>query len=358
MTGMITFILMISIIIGFHESAHFLFMKLWGVKVIRFSIGFGPVLVRKKIADTEYQIAAIPLGGYVLPLSRDLPKEYEQYRELNHPEKYFETKPAWQRMVIYLVGPLSNLLFAFVLYFILSAFIGIPNQTTTLAEVAKNFPAEQAGLKAGDIVEMIDGQKIENWEDAKTHIQKSGGAQIRIRISRNNKKMELTATPKEYETAEGKIFMIGVSPAVQYRTVDPFTALKESVKDTAGAVVAFAGFFKQLFSGKAKRNSMGGVIMIYQVTAESAKYGWVAIIGLMVMINLNLFVFNILPIPLLDGGQIYPALFEMITGIKPSKRFSLIWQNIGIALLGSLFLLATYNDLERLWPKILAVFSK
>lgn len=356
MTGAITFILVILIIISFHEFAHFLFLKLWGVKVIRFSVGFGPVLIRKKIGETEYQLAAIPLGGYVLPLGHGLPeKEYGKYLEPNNPEKYFETKPAWQRMVIYLAGPLSNLLFAFVLYFILSAFIGSPNQTLTLSEVAKDSPAEQAGMRIGDTVEMINGTVIKTWEDMRINIQNSNGKPIKFQISRKNEKLELTVTPKESETPTGKRFLIGIAPTLEYVKMDSFSALKEATKDTAGGVMAFANFFKELFTGKTKRGDLGGVIMIYQVTAESAKYGWVAIIGLMIMLNLNLFVFNILPIPLLDGGQIYPALFEMITGIKPSPGFNKIWQKIGIVILGSLFLLAMYNDLERLF---LTMFSK
>ncbi len=353
MSGLLAFVAVIIVIVGFHESAHFLFMKLWGVKVIRFSIGFGPVLFSRKIGETEYQIAGIPLGGYVLPLSRKMDNMdgYEEHAEPNAPEKYFEFKPAWQRMVIYLVGPLSNLLFAFVLYFLLFTCVGLPNETTALAGVAENSPAAQAGLKAGDRIEFIDGKKTENWSDIVSGIRKSAGKPMKIGVLRDKERKEFTAIPKEEKTKDGKIYRIGIAPVFEYLKMPPGKALKESAVDTYGATMAYANFFKELFMGKAQKDSFGGPIMIYQVTAESAKQGAMAIFGLMIMLNMSLFAFNILPIPLLDGGQIYPALFEMATGIKMSPRFEYCWQAAGMLILGSLFILATWNDLVRLFFK-------
>ncbi len=353
MSGLLTFVLIIIVIVGFHESAHFLFMKLWGVKVIRFSIGFGPVLFNKKIGETEYQFAVIPLGGYVLPLSRKMDNMdgYKEHAEADAPEKYFEAKPAWQRMVIYLVGPLSNLLFAFVLYFLLFTCIGLPNETTVLAEATADYPAAQAGVKAGDRIEFIDGKEMKKWSDIVSGIRKSAGKTMKIGVLRDKEKKEFIVTPKEEETKDGKIYRIGITPALEYLKMPPGRALKESAVDTYGATMAYANFFKEPFTGKAKRDSFGGPIMIYQITAESAKQGAMAIFGLMIMLNMSLFAFNILPIPLLDGGQIYPALFEMLTGIKMSARFEYYWQAAGMLILGSLFILATWNDLVRIFFK-------
>ena len=348
MNGAIAFVVVFSIIVGFHEGAHFLFMKWFGVKVIRFSIGFGPVLFRKKIGETEYQIGAIPLGGYVLPLSQNLPDEFNEHKEPNHPEKYFESKPALQRMLIYLVGPLSNLLFAFLIYLALFATLGKFSGTTTLASVNKNSPAEIAGLKVGDVVRAIDGTAVSTWDEVRNHIQKMNGTPIRFSVARSGLNLDVVVTPREEDTESGKRFLIGILPEVKSTRLGITESISEAGKVTMTALGMFWDFFRKLVTGGAEKESVGGIIMIYQATSASANQGWLALLDLMIMLNLNLFFFNILPIPLLDGGQIYPALFESITGIKPSARFNQMWQYIGVVMLLSLFLLGTYNDLARL----------
>lgn len=353
MNGLLTFVFIIVVIVGFHESAHFLFMKLWGVKVIRFSIGFGPVLLSKKIGETEYQIAAIPLGGYVLPLSRkmDDAEDYKVHAEPNNPEKYFESKPPWQRVIIYLVGPLSNLLFAFILYFFLFTCIGLPNATTTLGGVALNYPAAQSGLKAGDKIQIVNGTEVKTWKDIVDSIDKSAGQPLKMSVLRDNKQKEFVVTPKGEMDGDKKVYRIGVQPALEYVKMDSGMALKEAVTDTAGATMAYAAFFKKLFTGQAEKGSFGGPIMIYQMAEQSAKQGWIAVVGLMIMINMSLFAFNLLPIPGLDGGQIYPNLFEMVTGIKMSPRVEQYWQTLGVMILLSIFVLAMWNDIVRLLTK-------
>lgn len=351
MAGLLTFVFIIVVIVGFHESAHFLFMKLWGVKVIRFSIGFGPVLVSRKIGETEYQIAAIPLGGYVLPLSRKMAGEedYKQYAEPADSGKYFEAKPAWQRMVIYLAGPLSNLLLAFVLYFLLFTCIGLPNPTTTISEVAENYPAAQAGMLSGDKIQFVNGMKINTWIDVQNCIRKSGGRKLKILALRGEERKEFIVAPKVEKAGDGSaLYRIGVSVAFDYLKMDLVSAFKEAVGDTWGATMAYMDFFKKAFTGQGDRKSVGGMIMIYQMSERSAEQGLMAIVGLMIMLNMSLFVFNILPIPVLDGGQIYPALFEMATGIRPSEKFNHYWQNLGLLILGSIFILAMWNDISRL----------
>jgi len=348
MTGAIAFVVVFSIIVGFHEGAHFLFMKMFGVKVIRFSIGFGPVLFRRKIGETEYQIGAIPLGGYVLPLSMGLPAEYDEHKEPNHPEKYFESKPALQRMIIYLVGPLSNLLFAFLIYLVLFATLGKFSGTTTLASVNKDSPADIAGLKVGDVVRSVDGAPVISWDEVRNYIQKKNEKPIRFSVSRSGKNLEVIITPREENTESGKRFLIGILPKVKATRLGISESAKEAIKVTGTALGMFWDFFRKLVTGGAKKDSVGGIIMIFQATSESARQGWLALLDLMIMLNLNLFFFNILPIPLLDGGQIYPALFEMVTGIKPGERFNRVWQYIGVVMLLSLFLLGTYNDIMRL----------
>ena len=353
MTGFLAFVFIIIAIVGFHEFAHFAFMKLWGVKVIRFSIGFGPVLFSRKIGETEYQIAAIPLGGYVLPLSEKMKnmEDYGIYLEPANPEKYIESKPAWQRVIIYLAGPFSNLLFAYVLYFLLFTCVGLPHETTALSGVAENYPAAKAGMMGGDRIQVINGLEIKAWSDIQNSIRNSKGRELKILALRGSERKEFTVLPVEEKSDNGPVYRIGVAPALEYVKMDVRAALKEANSDTGSAVVAYANFFKELFTGKADRKSFGGPIMIYQMTSESAKQGWMAIMGLMIMLNMSLFAFNLLPIPGLDGGQIYPILFEMLTGIKMSPAVERYWQALGLIILLALFVLATSNDIMRIFRK-------
>ncbi len=353
MKGLLAYVFVLVVIIGLHEFAHFLFCKIWGVKVIRFSIGLGPVLIGRKIGETEYQIAAIPLGGYVLPLSRkmDNMEGYEIHAEPDHPEKYFESKPPWQRVVIYLVGPLSNLLQAFVLCLGLTLLIGLPHPTNFVGALVVGYPAEQSGLKPGDRIDSVGGQPVSDWEDVVRGINSGGGKAVKILVLRDSEKKEFLMTPKAENAGGETIYRIGIKPAVGYNKVPPGLALKVSAVYTASTSKFYMGYFLKLFTGRVNMKGLSGPIGIYQVTDASAKQGWVAIIELMIMLNMSLFALNLLPIPGLDGGQIYPNLFEMLTGIKMSPKFEEVWRTLGVLMILSIFALAMWNDIARLFGK-------
>ncbi len=349
MVSLLAFVAVLGLLIGFHEMAHLLVAKLFGVKVIRFSFGFGPILARFKIGETEYAISLLPIGGYVQPLSEDSPAADQ---EPDNPGRYFESKPAWQRFLIYLVGPLSNLLLAFLLICGLFCFVGSPKPTTTLDSVLKDSPAEQAGLKAGDKIIAINGEAVSSWEEITVKIQASKGAPVNLKVEREKELLSIAATPKLKETPQGKHWILGIAPKSVYEPQGPITSMKLGFNATLDILKIFADFFHQLFTGKiSPKDSFGGPVTIYIEVGKAAKDGLVSLIWFSMLLSLNLFVMNILPIPLLDGGQIYPALFETLTGIKPGKRIMVLWQYLGIGILIFILLLGLHNDFLNLFKK-------
>ncbi|MBI3046563.1 MAG: RIP metalloprotease RseP [Candidatus Harrisonbacteria bacterium] len=351
MLSVLAFAAVLAIVIGFHEMAHLTVAKLFGVKVIRFSLGFGPVIVKRKIGETEYVVSLLPLGGYVQPLSRDL---LEEEQEPAHPEKYFESKPAWQRFLIFLAGPLSNLLLSCLLLIGLCYFVGVPvksSRDAVLGEVFEGSPAAEAGLKPKDKILAVNGEEISSWDSLVEKIRAGKGKAVKLKVERANEFLEISVLPKEQETPEGKKFLVGIAPELIYEKPGLVKAVRLGAIGTWKYTMIFADFFKKVLKLEAERTSVGGIIMIGQATHQAASRGLVALAELLIFLSLNLFVFNILPIPLLDGGQLYPALFEMATGIKPNKKFLYVWQLAGLVLLLAIFLLGFYNDLERLTQK-------
>ena len=351
MLSALAFIAVLALLIGFHEMAHLVVAKLFGVKVIRFSLGFGPVMTKQKIGETEYVISLIPLGGYIQPLSEDSPMEDQ---EPNRPEKYYEAKPTWQRFLIFLAGPVANLLLAFVFLAGLFYFVGVPidySNSAVMGEVLEGSPAEKAGLKLKDKILAVNGEEISSWVSLVEKIRASKGETVKLKVERAKEILEISVTPKEQETPEGKKFFIGIAPELIYEKPGLIKAVKLGSVRTWEYTMIFADFFKKVLKLEAERNSVGGIIMIGQATYRATNQGIVALVELLIFLSMNLFVFNILSIPLLDGGHLYPILFEMFTGIKLGKKFFAVWQGIGIVLVLSIILLGFYNDLERILQK-------
>lgn len=344
--ALLAFCLVVSIVVGFHEFAHLLAAKFFGVKVVRFSIGFGPKLVSVKLGETEYTISLWLLGGYVKPLTEDLTAAE---RGSEPRERYFESKPAWQRFLIFLAGPVSNLFLAFLLLAGLFYFVGLPEALTTLAEIVPNSPAMEAGLLPEDKIVAVNDSPVNSWEEVTAGIRNSNGQAINFKVERGTETLSFAVKPKEMPVPGGKRLVVGIVPRVINQPQSVSRSLKLGLLTTKEALKSFAYFFQRLFSGEGSRKDFGGMIMIYQSSGQSAQAGFSDLIGFIILLSLNLGVFNLLPIPLLDGGQLYPILFEMLTGIRPNKKFIAVWNGLGVVILVSLLLLGCYNDLERIY---------
>ena len=347
--GILVALLVLSILIFFHELGHFTAARLFGVQVDVFSIGFGKRLWTKKIGNTEWSLSAIPLGGYVKMKGQD---DSDPTAKSSDPDSYNAKKP-WQRIIILLAGPFANFLMAFFLYLAI-AYMGVPKLLPYVGDVSKDSPAYQAGLKKEDKILQINGVNIKYWEEIGKQINASKG-KITLIIERDHRLKTLTLEPKVIE--DKNIFgekitrrIIGITPmpkqtSVVYGFIDGFKyAWDETVKSST---LIFKSVQK-LVTGEVSSDQLGGIITIVDVTAQASHAGILALFFFTALISVNLGVLNLLPIPALDGGHIMFNLYEMIRGKEPSENVMYYMTVTGWILLGGLMMLGLYNDIHRL----------
>jgi len=227
MTTILAAIVVLGVLIFVHELGHFLVAKWFGIKVLRFSLGFGPKIIGKTFGETEYCISSVPLGGYVKILGQDMEEEIDPDEE----DRAFSHKPVWARMAVVVAGPLFNLLLAVLIFSVVYMF-GVPRLTTRVGSVNKDFPAYQAGIRAGDKILSVDGQKVSNWMELSRAIRSSKGAQIKLDIQRGNRVITIEVTPKIRKIKnifgeQKEVRMVGI------------TASQEIVRESVGLFKAF-----------------------------------------------------------------------------------------------------------------------
>lgn len=364
------FLVVLSILIFFHELGHFLAARRLGVKVLKFSLGFGPRLLGRTVGDTEYLISALPLGGYV-KLFGEEPAEGDQADRETPPlsaedrARSFSHQAVWKRIVIVAAGPVFNLLLAYLIFSAsLSAGMAmyVPTFSALMPEidsVVENSPAEAAGLQPGDRIVSIEGQAVSTWVQMTDIIYQSAGKTLRIEVHRGDQALAFDITPaaKKVETADGKeieVGQIGVGKnprGVQIQASNPFDAMLKGFHATWAWTYLTVEGLVRLVQGKLSLDNIGGPILIGQLSGQAAEQGLEGLVFLVAILSITLGVMNILPIPVLDGGHLLFFLIEAVMGRPLSLRKRELAQQIGLVLLLLLMGLAFYNDIIRLFFK-------
>jgi regulator of sigma E protease len=347
MMGWFISLLVLSLLIFFHELGHFLAARAMGVYVKVFSIGFGKKLASFQWKDTEWRIAMIPLGGYVqMKGQEDLDPT-----ALSTDEDSYNVKKPWQRIFILLAGPFANFLLAYFLFWFIA--LGGPQVLSpVVGEVMKDSPAEKAGLKTNDIISEINGVKVETWQDMAEDIAASSGS-INFLIERGGYIQNITITPQMREARNDfnetiQRRMIGIGAAGVSTTLKVENSLGYAWEKTIWSSTLIFGGLKRLILGDVPAKELGGVISIVKVTADATSNGWMAVLFFAALISVNLGVLNLLPIPALDGGHIMFNLYEMLFGKPPSEEVLVRLTIGGWAILIGLMSLGLYNDINRL----------
>ena len=343
-------IIALGALIFIHELGHFLFAKAFGVGVEKFSLGFGPKILSKKVGETEYILSALPLGGYVKMVG-----EGEEV-ELSEEDKAraFGEKPVLQRIVIVAAGPVFNLLFAYVL-FILIFMIGVPSVTTKVGEVVADKPAAKAGVIAGDTIKAVNGKPVDRWEDFAKIIGEGKLAPLELEVQRGQSQMKFTMVPESRTTKNllGDTVthpIVGVVAAGE-TVIDHFPPGEAIVRGSAqcwNVIKLTVLSLVRLVERAIPLDNIGGPIMIVKMAGEQAAAGGVSFLAFVALLSVNLGVLNLLPVPILDGGHLAFFLIELVTGRPVSKRAREIAQQVGLVLLISLMMLAFYNDIARM----------
>ncbi len=362
MLSTIAFVFVLGVLVLVHELGHFLVAKLLKVRVETFSFGFGKKLLSLKRADTEYCISLIPLGGYV-KLAGDNPEEKREEKEWE-----FLSKSVEARAAIVLAGPVFNYIIAFI-FFSLIFLVGYPSKTSKIGEVKENYPAKESGLQKDDRVISIDGKEVKLWDDlsALIHSKVSGGA-VNLQIQRQGRLLNVAVVPKieEVNTIFGeksKIGLIGIGPSEETQIVR--YSLPQAMYQGANRVIiltkmTYFALYKMAVGKMSVRDSLAGPVVIFQITGEAAKSGFIYVLQIMAALSVSLAIINLFPVPVLDGGHLLFLILEKIKGKPVSIKAQEIAARVGFSMLMVLMCFVFYNDLARLgiFEKVFNFFVK
>ncbi len=350
--GILTSLIVLSILVFFHELGHFLAARFFGVRVEVFSIGFGQKVYKKVVGGTEYAISAIPLGGYVKMKGQDDANPNLK----NYDADSYLSKSPFQRLVILSAGAIFNFILAFILYFFV-ALMGENHLAPVIGEIQKESPAAIGGIESGDKILEINNIQIKNWEELSLQIKESDGA-LSLLLERDKKLKRVVVRPKVSESKNlfGETIqkrMIGISPKGEIVVVSYafFDALGRGFDKTIESATLIITGLQKLIEGVVPTSEIGGVISIVQVTTSASESGIVALMMLTALISVNLGVLNLLPIPALDGGHIIFVLYEMIFKRAPNEEIMYRLTLVGWVLLIGLMFLGVYNDLNRIFSE-------
>ena len=345
-------IIVLGVLIFFHELGHFLVARLLGVGVEKFSLGFGPKLVGKKIGITEYRISAIPLGGYVKMVGESPDSELDP----SDIPISFTHKHVFKRILIVAAGPLFNILLALIIFFGIFQISGLLILKPGIGEVKEGTPAYMAGLKKDDLVISIDGVDISSWEDMANAIMESKGKTLAISVLRGDTILTKDVAPevKQFknifnEDVDRYVIGITASGEVTRKDLNFFQAFSESFIQTYQITALTIKGVVKLFQGTVSPKTLSGPIMIAQMAGQQAKEGVVNFVFFIALISINLAILNFLPIPVLDGGHLLFFFIEAVKGSPVSVKIREISQQAGIFVLILLMIYVFYNDIARVF---------
>jgi regulator of sigma E protease len=445
-TTIVSFVVVLGILILVHEFGHFIVARLSGVGVERFSVGFGPVLLRYRGKETEYCLSLVPLGGYVKMMGDDdNPLEGGKAAAFDA-KRAFNLKPLPIRFLIVFAGPAMNFILAVVIFALVFMILGrpvapavigrtvdgspvvraglktgeritaidgrpiqyweevqkavqdaqgrqlaltvlgpagerkvtiTPSQTTardlfgderqtwdlgarpyvppTIGEAISGFPAHKAGLRGGDVIVSIEGKPVVAWDELAEVIHQRPGQPTRLEVKRGTETFAVTVTPNAVKERgpdgkETEVGRIGISPAaggVTFVRSNPVQAIADGVSRTVEVTVLTAVGLYKIVVGQLDRSNIGGPIQIAVTAGEQARQGMASLAFFTAVISVNLFLLNLLPVPMLDGGHLLFFMFEAVLGRPLSLRKREVAQQVGFGLLMLLMMYAVYNDLDR-----------
>lgn len=330
-----------GIIIFIHEFGHFILCKILGVFVEEFSFGFGKPLYQFKKNGTLYSLRLIPLGGYVKPKGEDI----NEYKGEN--DEYF-SKKWYERIMIVLAGPVMNYFLSFLIFLAVIYIVGkpVPSSSTIIGDLAEGFPASVAGMKPGDKIISIDGVKVEKWKDMMGLISSKIEKDIVIEYEREGRIYKINLKTRKDPTSDRGI--IGIVPHTDYEKVSFISAIRFSLEQISYWTILTVKTLAKAIYRKEKPDVAGpiGIIEIVSKAAHSDLSDFFFLVGL---ISIAVGFFNLLPLPLLDGGHFILYLFEGVFRKKITPQIMKYVSSAGIVILVSILLFATYSDITRIY---------
>ncbi len=382
----VPFLLVLTFIVTIHELGHFLVARAFGVKIDRFSVGFGrTILSRTDRRGTEWRLAWLPLGGYVkfsgdldassVPDEAGLDELRRRVIAENGPgaeRDYFHFKPVWQRALIVAAGPAANFLLAMVLFTLLFTAVGEQVLAPRVAQVQPGSPAAAAGFMPNDLIRAIDGRPVADTSEVTRTVMMSAGDPLRFTVDRGGQELVLTATPErrlENDEIAGRVRIarigLGMDRRIEdfsFRRLNPVEAFGKGIETIGSTVSTTATYIGRIFVGKESGDLLNGPIGIakaaggvtQQAVAANPDPGWMAanlaltFLSFAALVSIGIGIVNLLPIPVLDGGHLLFYGYEAVARRPVPARVQEVGYRVGLALLAGLMLFATWNDLQKL----------
>jgi regulator of sigma E protease len=360
----VPFLFVLTIVVFFHELGHFLVARWCGVKVLTFSIGFGPELFGfNDRHDTRWKVSAIPLGGYVkffgddnaasVPDSESIAKMTEAERRVS-----FVHQGVAGRAAIVVAGPMANFLLAIVIFAGLFTIYGKQSTLPRVDTIQADSAASAAGFQPGDLVLTIDGRSIDSFADMQRIVSTSAGETLTIIVERSGMQVTLKATPalKEVKDSFGNVHRIGVlgisrslaPDDVKFQPVGPLKAVGLGAQETWFVIEQTMTYLGRVVVGRQSADQLGGPIRIAQVSGQVASAGMSALMHLAAVLSVSIGLLNLFPVPLLDGGHLLFYGIEAARGRPLSERAQEMGFRIGLAIVVMLMIFATFNDIVHI----------
>ena len=361
---MVPFLFVLTVVVFFHELGHFLIARWCGIKVLVFSLGFGPEIVGfNDRHGTRWKLSAIPLGGYVKFFGDDnaasVPN-HDAAAQMSEAERSdsFVHKPVGSRAAVVAAGPIANFLLAIVIFAAIFMTVGKQTTTARVDAVQPGSAAQAAGFKPGDLVLSIGGAKIESFSDMQRIVSISAGEPIMVVVERGGVEVTLRAIPEMRELKDNfgnvhKLGVLGISRSmapgdIKTEKAGPIQAVVMGAQETWFVVDRTLSYIGGIFAGREAADQLGGPIRIAQVSGQVATAGFTALLHLTAVLSVSIGLLNLFPIPLLDGGHLLFYMFEAARGKPLSERAQEIGFRIGLAIVVMLMIFATFNDILHL----------
>ena len=338
------FIIILGVIISIHEFGHFIFAKKSGIYVYEFSIGMGPVILRKNRPgdETDYCLRLFPIGGFVQMAGEEIEDDKSIPKD-----KKFGSKTFGQKFMTVIAGIMMNFLLAVVLLFIVGLINGSPQNKPIVGPLDENMPAYQAGLQEGDQILKVNGKNANTADKLALQLQVYKGKPITLEINRNGEIKDITVVPKKTTENGETVYKLGFKINDEVHT-GVFAALKYSITKTLSLIHQMIFIVFYLITGQLSLGSLSGPVGIYNVVGSAANTGITSLLYLTAYISINIGFINFLPIPAFDGGRILFLIIEKIKGSPVNPKLENTIHSVGLFLLLALMILVTYNDIIKL----------
>ncbi len=365
LTGyIIPFVLVLSLIVFVHEMGHYLVGRWSGIKVVAFSLGFGPELVGfNDRHGTRWKLSAIPLGGYVRffgDADASSKGDSAEWEAMSDAERAMTLNGAklWKRAATVAAGPIANFLLSILIFSATFSLYGKAVSDPVVAEVLPGSAASTAGIQPGDLLFALDGDRVKTFDDVVRYVGVRPGVAIVVTVKRGDQTIDMTLTPRRTETTDrfgnkmevGQIGIMTTAKTGNFRVekLDVLQSVKEGVRQTLNIVTGTYDYISNIFAGRMNADQLGGPIRVAQTSGQIATLGVAALLQLAAVLSVSIGLLNLMPIPVLDGGHLFLYAIEAVRGKPVSAQVQEIAFRVGMIMILSLMVFATWNDISRL----------